>query len=132
MTDLAERTTPSAPASSPPLERPEVARAWSLRGSLTILAVVATLIAATMITAGAIALNNLADARSRVVNVIDPAFRNAEQLQVALVGQETGIRGYALAGQDIFLEPWQTGLRNEAAALRSLSAVADNPALGIR
>jgi signal transduction histidine kinase len=132
MTDLAELTTPSAPTSPPPLDRPEVARAWSLRGALTIVAVLATLIAAAMISAGAIALNNLADARSRVVNVIDPAFRNAEQLQVALVDQETGIRGYALAGQDIFLEPWQTGLRNEAAALRLLSAATDNPALGIR
>jgi signal transduction histidine kinase len=132
MTDLAERTTLTPPAAPPAVEHPEVARAWSLRRSLAVLAVVATVIAAVMIAAGAVALSNLADARGRVVNTIDPAFRAAEQLQVSLVDQETGIRGYALAGQEIFLEPWQTGLRNEAAALRSLSALADNPALGIR
>ena len=132
MTDLAERTTPAPSVSPPPVDRPDLERAWSLRRSLAVLAVVATLIAAAMIVAGAVALSNLADARGRVVDVIDPAFRDAEQLQVALVDQETGIRGYALAGQELFLEPWQTGLRNEAAALRSLSAVADDPALSIR
>jgi signal transduction histidine kinase len=132
MTDLAERITPASPAAPPPVEHPDVARAWSLRRSLAVLAVVATLTAAAMIAVGAVALGNLADARSRVVDVIDPAFRDAEQLQVALVDQETGIRGYAQAGQEVFLQPWQTGLRNEAAALRSLSAIADNPALGIR
>ena len=132
MTDLVERTTPAPSASPRPVTHAEVDRAWSLRRSLTVLAVVATLIAAAMIAAGAVALSNLANARSRVVDTIDPAFRDAEQLQVALVDQETGIRAYALAGQDIFLEPWQSGLRNEAAAVRSLSAVADDPALRIR
>ena len=132
MTDLAERTTAPPSAPSPSVEHPEVTRAWSLRRSLAVLAVVATLTAAVMIAAGAVALSSLTDARSRVIDVIDPAFRDAEQLQVALVDQETGIRGYALAGQELFLEPWQTGLRNEAAALRSLSAVADNHALEIR
>ena len=77
MTDLAERTAP-APAMSPsPVEHPGVARAWSLRRSLTVLAIVATLIAAAMIAAGAVALSNLSAARGRVVDVIDPAFRNA-------------------------------------------------------
>ena len=132
MTDLAERTTPAPSAPAPPVEDPEVARAWSLRRSLAVLAVVATLIAAAMIAAGAVALSNLANARSQVVDTIDPAFRDAEQLQVALVDQETGIRGYALGGQEVFLQPWETGLRNEAAAVRSLSAVADDGALDIR
>ncbi len=132
MTDLAERTATAPSAPPPPVADPEVAKAWSLRRSLAVLAVVATLIAGAMIAASAVALSNLADARSRVVDTIDPAFRDAEQLQVALVDQETGIRGYALGGQEIFLRPWETGLRNEAAAVRSLSAVADDGALDIR
>jgi signal transduction histidine kinase len=134
MTDLAERTTPPAgPAAPlPRVERTRVDRAWSLRRSLTVLAVVATVVAAAMIVSGAVALANLSDARSRVVGTIDPAFRNAEQLQVALVDQETGIRGYALGGQDVFLRPWQDGLRNEQRAIGALSAIADNPALRIR
>jgi signal transduction histidine kinase len=132
MTDLAERTTAPPSAPSPSVEHPEVTRAWSLRRSLAVLAVVATLTAAVMIAAGAVALSSLTDARSRVIDVIDPAFRDAEQLQVALVDQETGIRGYALAGQEIFLQPWENGLRSEASAIRALSAVADDPALRIR
>ena len=113
MTDLAERTTAPPSAPSPSVEHPEVTRAWSLRRSLAVLAVVATLTAAVMIAAGAVALSSLTDARGRVIDVIDPAFRDAEQLQVALVDQETGIRGYALAGQEIFLQPWENGLRSE-------------------
>ena len=133
MTDLAERTTPAPPVTPlPRVERARVDRAWSLRRSLGVLAFVAVALAAGMIAAGAGALSNLSDARSRVINTIDPAFRNAEQLQVALVDQETGIRGYALAGQEVFLQPWRDGLRNEQSAVRELSAVADNPALRIR
>jgi signal transduction histidine kinase len=133
MTDLAERTTPAPPVSAlPRVEKARVDRAWSLRRSMTVLAVVATAVAAVMIASGAIALANLSDARSRVVGTIDPAFRDAEQLQVALVDQETGIRGYALGGEELFLQPWQDGLRNEQSAIRALSAVADNPALRIR
>ena len=134
MTDLAERTTPAPElAPLPPVERPRVQHgAWSLRRSLAVLAAVAIVIAAGMIGAGAAALAGLADARGRVVNTIDPAYRQAEKLQVALVDQESGIRGYALAGQEVFLQPWETGRREEASAARALSAMADDPALRIR
>jgi signal transduction histidine kinase len=133
MTDLAERAaTPPAVTPLPRVRSARSEQAWSLRRSLTVLAVVATVLAAAMIAAGAMTLANLSDARSRVVNTIDPAFRQAEQLQVALVDQETGIRGYALAGQEVFLQPWESGLRSEASAIRALRAVADNPALRIR
>ena len=46
MTDLAERTAPAPPPPLPPVERPQVDQAWSLRRSLAVLAVVATMIAA--------------------------------------------------------------------------------------
>jgi signal transduction histidine kinase len=132
MTDLAERPTAAPPMPPPaPPQRPRPhERAGSLRRSLTLLAIVAGVIAVAMIASVAIALANLADARGRVIDTIDPAFREAEQLQVALVDQETGIRGYALAGQEVFLQPWEAGRRNEANAIRALSAV--DSVLGIR
>jgi hypothetical protein len=48
MTDLAERTAPAPPISPPPVRRPEIARAVSLRRSLIRLAAVATLVATAM------------------------------------------------------------------------------------
>ncbi|HEV7653296.1 MAG TPA: ATP-binding protein [Mycobacteriales bacterium] len=133
MTDLAERTEQPAAVDRlrlKPVRGPQ--QGWSLRRSLTVLAAVATVVALVMVGAGAVALATLSDARHRVVDVIDPAFREAEQLQLALVDQETGIRGYALAKDDAYLRPWTDGGNNEIAAVRALAAVADDPDLAFR
>jgi signal transduction histidine kinase len=135
MTDLAERpaTRAEAPAVPlPPVERTPARSTGSLRRSLALLVIVALALAVAMIAAGAVALHNLSDARGRVIDLIDPAFRDAEQLQVALVDQETGVRGYALGKQPIFLQPWVDGQKAEASAVAALSAVADDPDLDIR
>ncbi|HEY6745702.1 MAG TPA: ATP-binding protein [Mycobacteriales bacterium] len=134
-TDLAGTGPAGRPAAADtrrPVRDPRHARAWSLRRSLTVLAVAATVIAMAMIAVGAFALTSLQDARGRVVDKIDPAYRQAERLQVALVDQETGIRGYALGRQDIYLRPWTSGRTAEATATAALSAVADDPDLRLR
>jgi signal transduction histidine kinase len=139
MTDLADLAHPADSAElvgrpavrATPGPQPED-EAWSLRRSLTVLAVVATVLAVAMIALGAVALTSLQDARGRVVDKIDPAYRQAERLQVALVDQETGIRGYALGRQDVYLQPWTSGRTAEAAATTALSAVADDPDLRLR
>ena len=79
------------------------------------------------VVAGGIALVSLHDARNRVVNVIDPATLAAQQLDNALVNQETGVRGYALSGQQSFLAPYTAGVTAEQAAVSS-SAPARRPA----
>ena len=124
-------------ASGTPLRRPaghreRVAQAWSLRRSLAVLGVAATVLTLLMIALGAVALGAQQDARTRVLDQIEPAYRQAEQLQLALVDQETGLRGYALAGEEVFLRPWETGRRGEAAAVAALDAIADDPDLGLR
>ena len=135
MTDLVEREQAEAAdqaAPRPPVRDPRRDRAWSLRRSLTVLAVAATVIAVAMIAIGALALTGLQDARGLVVDKIDPAYRQAERLQVALVDQETGIRGYALGRQDVYLRPWTAGRTAESAATAALAAVADDPDLRLR
>lgn len=47
---------------------------------------------------------------STMVNRSSPALIDALRLELALVNQETGIRGYGLSGQRSFLEPYTTGL----------------------
>jgi signal transduction histidine kinase len=72
---------------------------------------------------GGTALVNLTNARSRVVNTIDPAKYYASQLEVDLLNQETGVRGYALTAQRSFLAPYDRGLagqRQQVAMLRQL------------
>ena len=72
---------------------------------------------------GALALTDLTQARSRVVDKLDPAAYQASQLYVALLNQETGVRGYALSAQRPFLAPYSAGLTGEQQALRRLRPV---------
>jgi signal transduction histidine kinase len=72
---------------------------------------------------GGTALANLTTARDRVVNTLDPAANHASQLEVQLLNQETGVRGYALSAQPAFLLPYQQGLagqRQQVPILRQL------------
>ena len=124
-----------APVDAGPLPRLHQLRrdeARSLRQSLLALGVVATVLTVVMIGLGAVALANQSDARDRVLDKIEPSYRQVEVLRVALVDQETGIRGYALAGQEVFLQPWEVGVRDEATATAALAAVADDPDLALR
>src|SRR5205085_6816546 len=52
---------------------------------------------------GGTALADLTTAREQVVNTLDPAAFHASQLEVELLNQETGVRGYALSAQPSFL-----------------------------
>jgi signal transduction histidine kinase len=69
---------------------------------------------------GGAALADLASARARVVNTLDPAEYHASQLEVALLNQETGVRGYALTAQRAFLAPYTDGLAAQASQVRVL------------
>jgi signal transduction histidine kinase len=72
---------------------------------------------------GALALTDLTNARNRVVQNLDPAAYEASQLYVALLNQETGVRGYALSDQQAFLQPYTTGRTAEQHTLRRLHSV---------
>ncbi|GAA0642912.1 ATP-binding protein [Kutzneria viridogrisea] len=95
-------------------------RGWSLRRWY--LVVVGVMVAAVLgaVVVGALALNRLGEARALVVDQLDPASRQALVLSNALVNEETGIRGYVLARDQDFLQPYLDGKRQEAAAADSL------------
>jgi signal transduction histidine kinase len=72
---------------------------------------------------GGAALANLNSVRGQVVDTLDPAAYHASQLEVALLDQETGVRGYALTAQRPFLQPYALGLsqqHTQVSALRPL------------
>jgi signal transduction histidine kinase len=73
-----------------------------------------------------IALHRLSDARRVVVDRLDPASVASARYLTALLDEETGLRGFELAGKESFLTPYVTGSRDAAAAHRRLQQIADS------
>ncbi|OXM56150.1 histidine kinase [Amycolatopsis thailandensis] len=106
-------------------------KTWPISRWAWITAVVAAILLGAAITAGASALARLTDSRSHLLEVTGPQVLQANALSEALLNQETGIRGYLLARQPQFLEPYRSGLSAQDAAvagLRRLGAVPGTPA----
>ncbi|HET6709976.1 MAG TPA: histidine kinase, partial [Amycolatopsis sp.] len=76
-----------------------------IRRSLALLAVVETVLLVAALVAAGVALNNLTEARTRLLDVIAPQRLAATQLSTALLNQESGVRGYQLGRQPAFLVP---------------------------
>ncbi|WP_433250967.1 sensor histidine kinase [Actinomadura nitritigenes] len=110
------------PAGRPARGRPGTAGpqggAASRRG-LTVRAwfVVAGAVIAVLTVAAAVvmhsALGQTARASDRLVVTIAPAQVEASRMQMAMLNQETGVRGYALTGDRQFLQPYTGGLATE-------------------
>lgn len=72
------------------------------------------------IVTGSLALRDLSTARSQVVSKLDPAAFEASQLYVALLNQESGVRGYALTADQAFLAPYNQGVAAQRQAVSRL------------
>jgi signal transduction histidine kinase len=100
--------------------RDDAGRRWPLSRIVGVAVLALLLFSVGSVVAGGIALVNLRDARNRVIDVIDPATLAAQQLDNALVNQETGVSGYALSGQQSFLTPYTDGVAAEQTAINTL------------
>ncbi|GAA2277829.1 histidine kinase [Streptomyces ruber] len=79
---------------------------------------------------GARLLGETADVTDRLTDRIQPARTEAYRLQAALVNQETGVRGYAIAADRQFLDPYTQGVEDEARAVRRMrELIGDQPRL---
>ncbi|RSM36108.1 HAMP domain-containing protein [Amycolatopsis balhimycina DSM 5908] len=106
-------------------------RRWPIGRWLALLAVGETVLLLAALVGGGIALNNLTDARNRLLDVIGPQRLGAIQLSTALLNQETGVRGYQLGRQPDFLAPYTDGMRAEADAVAQLRQYGAVPGTGI-
>jgi signal transduction histidine kinase len=70
--------------------------------------------------AGAVLMNRTDDVSVELTNTIQPARVAAYQLQAALRDQETAVRGYAIAADRQFLQPYDDGQRAESAAAEDI------------
>jgi signal transduction histidine kinase len=96
---------------------------WPFGRILGVGVLIVALFALLAIGVGGTALADLTTARDRVVDTLDPAALLASQLEVELLNQETGVRGYALTAQPAYLTPYYTGLarqRQQVTRLRLL------------
>ncbi|MGQ0576951.1 MAG: sensor histidine kinase [Pseudonocardia sp.] len=97
---------------------------WPLRRAFNVGAAVAAVLALLAITLGALALYRLVEARTALLDTVNPARSAAENLSAGLLNQETGVRGFDLTGRPEFLEPYRMGTaaeREAVARLRGLS-----------
>jgi len=77
-----------------------------------------------------LALGRLTDARLQLADRLDPAAIAASELKNGLVDQETGIRGFVLSRDRMYLEPYERGAREAADATRTLHRLSRTEALG--
>jgi signal transduction histidine kinase len=109
---------PAAPDRAGPAA--DAAKRWPLSRIIGIALAALLLFSVAAVTAGGIALFTLHHDRSRVLNTLDPAVLQAQQLDIAVLNQETGVRGYALSANQTFLAPYTEGSAAEMVAVASL------------
>jgi signal transduction histidine kinase len=74
--------------------------------------------------------SGLLHARGRLLDRLDPAVLAGRDLRGALLNQESGVRGYALAGDDAFLEPYTRGRADAVVARENIQrAISREPRL---
>ncbi len=120
--DVHAEAPPALPDSTAELlapNRPQVpvSTGWTLRRMFAVGAGLTAVLLVAAIVAGAALLHNLSDARTQLLDDVGPATRANQSLAVALLTQETAVRGFALTRDGEFLARYRDGVAAEAAAL---------------
>lgn len=110
---------------------PHAAGRWTTRRWLTVGVASSLAVLLLLGVAGGLLLARSATLTDRVLSA-DSAFVAAVRLETALTDQETGIRGYSLAGQPGFLDPYRTGVSDQHTFATRLRTVMGNRAEVVR
>ena len=102
---------------------PGLLERWPLSRIVGVAVLAVLLFSVAAMVAGGLALLSLHGNRQRVIATLDPAALQVQQLDIALLDQETGVRGYALSAQLAFLAPYTNGVTEEQDAITALQAV---------
>ena len=93
---------------------------WSLRRRLNIAFTAVGVVLALLMTVAVVSLVRVERNQSQVTGRIFDAVTGSQDLLTALLDQETGLRGYALAGQTPFLDPYRQGQLEQGKAVAAL------------
>ncbi len=96
---------------------------WTLSRQIAALSALVGLMLALLAAAGSIAALGSRSQTDYLLNRVGPLRTSAEQLLTAMINQETGIRGYAVNGQQQSLQPYQQGLADERRLTASIGAL---------
>jgi len=105
-------------------EATPVRKRWPLSRIVGVAVLALLLFSVAAVAVGGLALLNLRHNRERVVLTLDPAALLVQQLDICLLNQETGVRGYALSAQTVFLAPYNSGFAAEESLVASLKETA--------
>jgi signal transduction histidine kinase len=108
----------------PPAGRADAERHWPLSRVFIVGAAVTAVILLLVLGSGGYALWRLVTVRTVAAQVGTPGLITGQQLSVALVNEESGVRGFAATGRPEFLEPYLTGVQDERDAMATLRALA--------
>ena len=100
----------------------------SLSRQIRLLFGVAFIVVASGVVFGTLTFHRLLVARNVLLDKTDVAQVDSQKFLAALVDQEVGVRGFVVAGDEIFLEPYNNGVASETAVAVSLATdLADLP-----
>jgi signal transduction histidine kinase len=99
-------------------------QSWPLARVFSVGAAVAVVVVVAVLGTGSYALWQLVTIRTVATQVGAPGLLTGQRLSVALVNEETGLRGFAATGRPEFLEPYRSGLADERAAVATLRSLA--------
>jgi signal transduction histidine kinase len=102
-------------------ERPPLVRRYTTSQWFALAASALALVTAAGTALGVLAIVRLNDARTIVLDRNGPAVLAQLGLVTAYLNQESGVRGYALSGNTLFLEPYRKGRATERAAFAQLA-----------
>lgn len=102
----------------------------TVRGWLSVVLLVVGVVVLGGALVAAMLLNRTDETSSHLIDDIQPARVAAYRLQAALRDQETAVRGYVIAADAQFLEPYNEGIRTEQEAAETIrQRLADSPEL---
>ncbi len=82
---------------------------WVLRRRVSVLVLVSAVVTLVLVATGWYSFARLLDARSDLIDRVDPAALASRDLFNAYIDQETGVRGFAITGDPSFLDPYREG-----------------------
>ncbi|MET8413503.1 CHASE3 domain-containing protein, partial [Streptomyces sp. NPDC005195] len=116
------------PGSSEPVDgaaarRPGRIARLTVQGWIHLVLAVNVLLVIVFAVSGGVLQSRADDRTDLLTDRIQPARSTAFQLETSLVDQETGVRGYVLSADTSFLEPYESGVRDEATLSARLSTL---------